>query len=179
MRDQMTRSIPTAFVYYLALASILLCCNGKSSNPASTSQPSQLDREVIGTWRYALPWNKDTTFNIIMSFDSTLGYRIGVNINGTDTMEKETGTWSVASDSASKRDSVWMDRVSCRQINLTTNMLDSVDCGIDRAGIRLNIDDSGAWEIPLGDFVKYLPSDIAQIASALQLPQVAFVKDPL
>jgi hypothetical protein len=114
-----------------------------------------------------------------MSYDSTRGYRIGVNINGTDTMEKETGTWSVASDSASKRDSVWMDRVSCRQINLTTNTLDSVDCGIDRAGIRLNIDDGGAWEIPLGDFVKYLPSDIAQIASALQLPQVAFVKDPL
>lgn len=109
-----------------------------------------------------------------MKYDSSYDYRINVNINGTDTMEVETGTWSIVSDSSTKQDTVWMDRMSCRQINLGTQTLDSIDCGIPRAGIRVNLINSNSWQIPLGDFAKYMPPGI--IPSGYVLPQVVFVK---
>lgn len=152
------------------------CGSEKTSNPSQHSSTSQLDRQVFGTWRYGLVWNKDTTFNMVMSYDSLHDYRINVNINGTDTMEKERGSWAVAVDTLAKNDTVWMDRMSCRQINTATRTLDSVDCGIGRAGIRLNIDANGAWDIPLNDFAVFLPPGI--VPAGIALPLAAFVKDP-
>jgi hypothetical protein len=121
-------------------------------------------------------WSKDTTFNIVMSIAGSHDYKIDVNINGIDTMEKETGAWSIASDSSGKNDTVWMDRMSCRQINFTTQTLDSIDCGIARAAIGITIDNSDHWIVPLNAFVKYLPAGL--IPAGFPLPQAAFVKDP-
>ncbi len=144
------------------------------SNTVSNPQVPENDARIIGTWSFSLRYNPDTTFNIIMMYDSSYDYRITVNINGSDTMEIETGTWSIASNSSTKQDTVWMDRMSCKQINLMTQTLDSIDCGIPRTGIRVDLISSGSWQIPLGDFTKYMPPGI--IPGGYVLPQVVFVK---
>jgi|GEM_PF-5676688 hypothetical protein len=134
------------------------------------------DAQVAGVWRYGMQWKQDTTLNIVMSFDSLHGYSIDVDINGTDTVESETGTWTIAGGAVSGRDTVWMERKACKRINAATHELDSVDCGIPVAGIGLSLGNNGTWRIPLSDFAKYLPTGI--LPGGLALPPVAFVKDP-
>jgi hypothetical protein len=147
-------------------------------NPASVAKtPSSLDREITGVWRFTLAYNPDTTFHIVLSFDSGYVYKINVNINDTDTVERENGSWFILSDTTSKTDTVWMDRHNCRQINLQTHTLDTIDCGVDTAGIKIDITLAGSrkvWIIPLNDFVSYLPPDIIPSGT---LPTVQFFKD--
>jgi hypothetical protein len=164
-----------AFSFLVAVMVVVSCNGDKPSSPHKTPQLSQLESEIIGTWRWELDWSPDSIFHIVMLYDSLHDYAINVNINGTDTMEKESGTWSIASDTVAKQDTVWMDRMKCRQINPATNTLDSIDCGIPIAGIRLNIDKTGAWVIPLGNFTKYISLGID--LGGLSLPDAAFVKD--
>ncbi|HUI90636.1 MAG TPA: hypothetical protein VLX68_00175 [Chitinivibrionales bacterium] len=159
---------------FIAAVLLLQCGNDKVNNPIPKN-----DSQVIGTWSFSMPYNLDTTFYIVMHFDSSLMYGINVNINHTDTMHRETGTWRVVTDSATNADTVWMNRKNCHQINLTTNTLDSIDCGIDTAGIRVNISPSASnqiqWIIPLGDFVKYMPPGI--IPQGFPLPPGTFIKE--
>jgi hypothetical protein len=154
---------------------VLTCNSDKPSGPHSTPQLSHLESEVIGTWRYELDWSPDSIFHIVMSYDSLHDYAINVNINGIDTMEKESGVWSIASDTVARQDTVWMNRMKCKQINLTTNTLDSLDCIIPTAGIQLNIDKAGEWVIPLGSFTKYISLGID--LGGISLPDAAFIKD--
>jgi hypothetical protein len=42
---------------------------------------------VTGVWRFALPYNLDTTINIVLIYESAYVYKINVNINNVDTME--------------------------------------------------------------------------------------------
>ncbi len=165
-----------AFLFFVASMVLVSCNIDKPSGPRSAPPLSQLEKQVIGTWRYELVWTPDSTFHIVMSYDSLHDYSINVNINGADTMEKESGTWSIASDTVAKQDTVWMERMKCRQINTATNTLDSIECSIPIAGIRLNIDNAGAWEIPLSNFVKYLSLGVD--LSGVPLPTAAFIKDP-
>jgi hypothetical protein len=138
------------------------------------------DAKIIGTWSFSLPYNADTTFYIVMHFDSSLTYGINVNINHTDTMHREQGTWQVVTDNITTPvDTVWMNREKCRQINLATHTFDTIDCGIYTAGIKVNISQSVSnktqWIIPLGDFRKYLPPGI--IPTGLPLPPGTFYKE--
>jgi hypothetical protein len=166
----------TFFYYLIAALLVLQCGSDKVNNP---KQIPDNDAKIIGTWSFSLPYNPDTTFYIVMHFDSSLAYGINVNINHTDTMHREQGTWLVVSDSATQVDTVWMNRQKCHQINLSTHTLDSIDCGIDTAGIKVNISQSASnktqWIIPLQDFVKYLPPGI--IPTGVSLPSGAFYKD--
>jgi hypothetical protein len=163
------------FSSFLLAAALISCNSNKPSAPSGTHQLSQLESEVIGTWRWELDWTPDSIFHIVLSYDSLHDYAINVNINGNDTMEKESGVWSIASDTVAGQDTVWMNRMKCRQINLTTNTLDSINCTIPTAGIRLNIDNTGKWVIPLGSFTKYISLGID--LGGISLPDAAFVKD--
>jgi hypothetical protein len=163
-----------AFFCLIAAMLVLQCGDDKLNNPIPAN-----NARVIGTWAFSLPYNPDTTFYIVMRFDSSFSYGINVNINHTDTMHRETGTWRVVTDSAAQEDTVWMNREHCRQINLATHTLDTIDCGIDTAGIKVNISQSASnqtqWIIPLGDFVKYMPPGI--IPQGFPLPPGTFFKE--
>jgi len=166
-------------VILLEVFVVLQCGKDNSTNPGSSVKlPSELDKEIAGVWRFSLPYNQDTTFHIVLSFDSAYDYKINVNINDVDTVEREKGTWYIVSDTVSKADTVWMVRGHCHQINLQTQTLDSIDCGVDTAGIKLNISKPASktiWIIPLNDFVKYMPPDI--LPAGVTLPPGQFVKD--
>jgi len=142
-------------------------------------QIPQNDAKITGTWSFSLPYSADTTFYIVLDFDSSFTYGINVNINHTDTMHREQGTWRVVTDSVARVDTVWMNRQKCRQINLATHTFDSIDCGIYLAGIKVNISQPASstpqWVIPLGDFVKYLPPGI--LPPGLTLPPGTFYKN--
>jgi hypothetical protein len=140
-------------------------------------QIPQNDAKITGTWSFSLPYSADTTFYIVLDFDSSFTYGINVNINHTDTMHREQGTWRVITDSTTQIDTVWMNRQKCRQINLATHTFDSIDCGIYRAGIKVSIAASSPpqWVIPLGDFTKYLPPGI--LPPGLTLPPGTFFKN--
>lgn len=149
-------------------------CN--KANPATAKV--DLDKEITGTWRYALYWNQDTTIHIVMTYDSGFTYKIHVDIDSTDTMERENGTWFIVSDAVSKEDTVWLSRHNCHQINLQTHTLDSVDCGVDTAGIKIDISPSvakPAWTVPLDNFKSFLPSNL--VPSGTVLPTVQFYRD--
>jgi hypothetical protein len=171
-------SLSMFLVSAILLGSFVVFYCGKS-NPASPVRlPSDLDKEITGTWRFTLDYNADTTIHIVLTYDSTYAYKINVNINDVDTMERENGSWRTISDTVSKADTVWMSRHNCHQINLQTGTLDSVVCGIDTAGIKLNITTSGSqtvWVIPLNDFAGYLPAGIAP--PGVTLPTGRFFKD--
>jgi hypothetical protein len=160
-------------VFFAAFAAILFlqCGDDSINNP-------QPDNKVVGTWIFSLTYNADTTFYIVLDYYSTSSYRINVNINHVDSMHREVGTYQVISDTVTKQDTVWMDRIICRQINLSTHSFDSIDCGNPRAGIKVNIsqnsDNKTQWVIPLGDFVKYLPPGI--IPEGIPLPLGGFIK---
>jgi hypothetical protein len=162
----------------LFLGFFLMIHCGKD-NPASPGKtPSQLNREVAGVWRFSLDWNPDTTFHIVLTYDSGYFYKINVNINDVDTMERENGTWFIKSDTVAHADTVWMQRENCHQINLTTHTLDTIKCSVDTAGIKINIsrpDTQTIWVIPLNDFIKYLPPDI--VPPGFTLPPGQFIKD--
>jgi hypothetical protein len=156
---------------------VLIQCS--QDNPAAPARSiTDLDREIAGVWRFSLAYNADTTFNIVMTYDSSFVYKINVNINSTDTMERENGTWFIVSDTVAKADTVWMVRGHCHQINLTTHTLDSIDCGVDTGGIKLRISPSGStavWVIPLNDFASYLPPNLVPPGSSLPIGN--FYKD--
>ena len=160
---------------------VLLQC-GKE-NPANSvppvQAPLQLDKEIAGTWRYAMAYNVDTTIHIVMTYDSGYVYKISVDINNIDTEERENGSWFIVPDTAAKADTVWMVRDNCHQINAQTDSLDSINCGVvDTAGIKLNISQSGskyAWTIPLNDFSEFLPAGM--VPPGVTLPTAQFVRD--
>lgn len=170
-------SFSTVVLSTIFLGFLLVFQCGKD-NPASPARtPSDLDREITGVWRYTLLYNADTTIHIVLSYDSTFVYKINVNINDTDTVERENGSWFIVSDTVAKTDTVWMDRHNCHQINLQTHTLDTIDCGVDTAGIKMNISQSDSktvWIIPLNDFVNFLPPDFVPPGT---LPTVQFFKD--
>jgi hypothetical protein len=172
------KSLSAIGLSVICLAFLLVFHCGKD-NPASVARtPSELDKEITGVWRYALRYNPDTTIHIVMTYDSGYAYKISVDINNIDTMEKENGYWFIVSDTIAKADTVWMERHNCHQINLTTHTLDPIDCGVDTAGIKLNITQSSpkpVWIIPLNDFVNYLPAGIVDTGTTL--PIVQFFKD--
>lgn len=156
-----------AFVLYL-----------QCSTPSSPA-PSPLEQQVTGGWRFSLAYTADSIIYIVMKYDSSHTYEINVTINNTDTMHRETGAWQIISDNISKQDTVWMDRMHCRQINFQTFTLDSIDCGIPRAGIRINISQPEPgkyqWIIPLLDFAKYLPAGL--LPPGTYLPPGTFYKE--
>jgi hypothetical protein len=161
---------------FLDLFLLIQCGTDSPASPPKT--PSQLDREVAGTWRYRLPYNADTTINIVLTCESTYVYKINVNINDVDTMEWENGYWFIVSDTVSKSDTVWMDRHNCHQINLQTHVVDPIDCGVDTAGIKVNITQVNSrtvWIIPLNDFANYMPPGI--LPPGVTLPAGLFFKD--
>jgi hypothetical protein len=168
----------SALVISGILLGFFLVFQCSQDGPASVSQPSDLDRQVTGVWRYSLPYNADTTVNIVLTCESTYVYKINVNINDTDTMERENGSWFIVSDTVSKADTIWMDRHNCRQINLQTRLLDPIDCGVDTAGIKVNITQKNSmtvWIIPLNDFANYMPPGILPVG--VTLPSGQFIKD--
>lgn len=141
-------------------------------------QIPEKDAKITGVWRWSLPYNPDTTFYIVMYYDSNYTYSINVNINHVDTMHKEMGTWHIISDTALNVDTVWMNRMVCHQINLTTHTFDLIDCGLPVAGIKIDITTIQSrirWVILLNDFVKYMPPGV--IPDGLDLPPGAFYKD--
>jgi hypothetical protein len=176
----MKKSLYFALLISTVFLGTFLAIHCGKDNPASVPlhTASALDKEITGTWRYTLGYNQDTTIHIVLAFDSGYVYKINVNINDVDTMERENGTWNIISDTISKVDTVWMARHNCHQINLQTHVLDSIDCGVDTAGIKIRIAPSGAksvWVIPLNDFVSYLPPGI--VPPGVTLPAGQFIKD--
>ena len=141
----------TSLYFLFAVLLAVQCGSDKVNNPPQPLPAN--DAKITGTWSFSLPYNADTTFYIVLEFDSSFSYGINVNINHTDTMHREQGTWQVVTDSATQIDTVWMNREKCRQINLTTHTFDSIDCGIYLAGIKVNISQSASnktqWIIPL------------------------------
>jgi hypothetical protein len=145
---------------------------------SSTCYADQRTSEILGVWRFTLPYNQDTTFHIVLSYDSSHGYKISFDINGIDTLGQEDGLWHAISDNAANIDTVWMAPHNCHQMNFQTQALESVDCGVNPSGIKLNISHSGThtvWVVPLNGFVKYFPP--GTIPSGIILPPGQFVKD--
>jgi hypothetical protein len=157
------------------IAISLHCGSDKGNNPPYLPA----DERILGTWSFSLPNNPDTTFYIVLDYDSNFTYRINVNINHSDTMHWERGVWTVDTNTSSQPDTVWMNRQNCRQIDPGTKIIVPIDCGNKKAGIKVNISQSASnktqWIIPLGDFRQYLPPGI--IPSGLTLPPGAFIKE--
>ena len=168
--------MPTTLVVLL-MSLILNCGNQSTSTNAGNTNANALDKTVVGTWRYAIQLTATGSYKIIMSYDSNYNYAINVNVNGTDTLHKETGHWHIVSDTVAKTDTVWMDRMSCFDKDTTTNTLKSVDCGSPRGGIKIDIQTAATttWKIRLGDFVQYLPAGL--IPTGFPLPIAQFAKD--
>jgi len=161
-------------ILFLIIFFVLINCNSPSN---SIIPKTSIDTLVAGVWEYSLIYNNDTTIYIVMNYHNTYNYLLNVNLNHKDTMHVETGIWNIISDTINKVDSVLMMREKCRQINFQTQTLDSIDCGISLAGIKIDISlDAGKykWIIPLSDFIKYLPQGF--IPPGTHLPVAVFYK---
>lgn len=161
----------------LLMSLILMCGNSSTTSNMANTNANALDKTVEGTWRYAIQLTLTGNYKIVMSYDSNYNYAINVNVNNTDTIHKEIGHWHIVSDTVSKVDTVWMDRMSCYDKDTVTNTLKLVDCGNPRGGIKIDIQTGtpATWKIRLNDFVQYMPAGL--IPPGFPLPNAVFTKD--